>query len=275
MSKVKGICVLLKHSDDANAPVNKLTVGKQYGFEKELINAAIGYGYTVINGADPLKLKQSSFDLYFKEVPAEAQAGNTEKKADTAIKGPSTEKSNAGAEELKPRVLTTGQPVAFDLSSWKSVSDIINFITLTPSPVQKDKIDVLISIKPDINVTLFGTAEEVMMKILPDIKEFVSVKSKVADLQMLIEKKIALEKEAVKLAEEKVKEAKKKPEAAKTTDKASKATDKKPVETSPSQKDMFAGDNNGDGDGDGDGNDGSDDNQSDAGGGDTTDESWT
>lgn len=264
MSKVKGTCVLLKHSDDVNAPVNKLTVGEQYGFEKESINVTIGYGYTIINGADLLKLKQSSFDLYFKEVPVGAEAQISEKKVDAVIKGPREEKELAKYNPVKE--------VVFDLSGWDSISDIINHITLTPSPVQKNKIDVLINLKPDINVTLFGTAEEVMMKILPDIKEFISVKSKVADLQMLIEQRIALEKEAVKLAEEKVKEAKKKPEPSKASDKTTKTTtDKKVTEPAPTQQDIFAGNNNGDGDG----NNGSDDNQSNASGEDTTNESWT
>ena len=228
MAPVKGFCVLNSHSDDANAPVNKLTIGKKYGFEKEKINDAIGFGYTIIDGVTQVKLKQSSFELYFSEVAASTEQNKVVEKSNAVIKGPTEEKGNAA---IKP-----GVGVIFDLSGWESVCDIIEKLTLTPSATQPKRIDLLITIKPGIDVTMFGTAQEIMMNVLPQIKEFVSVKAKVADLQVLIEQKISLEKEAVKIAEKKVADAKKpdvkKEDAAKTTTKTT-VNKGKAVDTTP------------------------------------------
>ena len=228
MAKIKGFCLLKKKSDDANAACNKLIVGKRYGFEKEEV-PGIGMGYTVIDGATLVRLKQSSFDVYFEEIPQEAgQKPVEEKSAVAEIKGPGIEKGAA----VKP----SGTAVIFDLSGWESVCDIIEKLTLTPSTTQPKKIDLLITIKPGIDVTMFGSAQEIMMNVLPQIKEFISIKAKVADLQALIEQKISLEKEAVKLAEKKVADAKKpdvkKEDAVKTTTKTT-ATKGKAVDTTP------------------------------------------
>jgi hypothetical protein len=238
MSKIKGFCTLITKGEETNANVNKLTVGKKYGYEKELIPDAGFFGYSVIDGATVIKLKQSSFETYFREIEDNPPlSAPPEHKYQPNISGPKKDTElQRDPQEVKM--------VAFDLSGWNKVRDMIVSITLTPA--NGNKLDVLIVVKPDISFTLFGTTEEVCMTMLPQIAELASVKAKIADLQLIIEQRIAAEKKLVednkKKAEEVKKEAAKLKADPKKDDKKPATTggSKKPVDTTPAvQTDMF------------------------------------
>ena len=228
MTKVKGFCVLMIKPEDPASQVNKLKVGTRYGFEKEYIESMKQDGYTVIDGTNMVKLKKDSFDKFFEEVPeakADTQKGTEKKDVQTsAILGP-----KAASEASRPlKNVEANITVGFDFRAWNQVKDMINFIKLTPAK-NGNNIDVIINIKPDVDFSFFGTAEEVAIKLLPEIVELTSIKNKVEDLKKIIDERIKVEEESLKAAKKKADEAKEKAKTeskTKSTSKEKKTTDK-------------------------------------------------
>ena len=96
MTKIKGFCIL-KSKGEAGSPVEKLTLNKRYGFEKEYIDKIKEDGYSIITGTDPIRLKKSSFDLYFVEENANAGAVASSAPAASNVSKPATDKPQASA----------------------------------------------------------------------------------------------------------------------------------------------------------------------------------
>ena len=131
MAKTKGFCVL-QSKGEANSPVAGLTLNKRYGFEKEEIKTPTynGFGYTIITGATPIKLKGESFEKYFVEEETAAQAAKPDASKAT-FNGPKNDQAQAGA--AKPDVVKEKcevKGVLIDLTGWDYIKELINSITL-------------------------------------------------------------------------------------------------------------------------------------------------
>lgn len=255
MTKVKGQCKLIAQTNDNFT--KDLKIGQIFDFEKEYVEALKGMGYYIIVSPEKVhKIKEESFKLYFKEKPIDAGTKEPEKKEEiangqgaVAEAAQTTDKQQNKFNEPKKNIeKETPEINAKNVSvlhEWKRYEHLINGITLKPFDGKSGMVNVIVNVKPDIDLTMTAPAENVFNSIFPSLSKLETIEGKIQDLTSIIEERVKLEKqklESAKKSAEKVekkedKKEDKKDDKATTKDKP-KST-KAPVETKPESGTLF------------------------------------
>lgn len=208
MSQIKGKCIMV--AQEKGHITETLRKGVEYQFSKSFVEKIKQHGYTIINPADPanpIRMKEETFNLYFQEVDPNALAEAKKEPAQQAA--PEVKQEPAAEQEqpvsrpsIKPATTATPKTVAvaehpkpmfIGMESLIDNMDMIESITFTP---QKDNnLMVTVKVKPDLDFSVTGVPEKIMEDFPVMLKELFSIKAKVNTLNELIERRIELERQ--------------------------------------------------------------------------------
>lgn len=253
MAKTKGVCKLFAKSDENFT--KDLEIGKVYDFEMEYIDKLKENGYFIIVSPTEIKkIVESFFVKYFKVKPVEAPKEketeiivegkeevfhSTDSVKKNTLSGPKAEKTPVNENHAEVRNSDS------ILQGWDNYEHLINSITLRPFDGKSGMVNVIVNIKPDIDLTMTGPAANVFGSILQSLEKLTTLDGKIKDLEKIIDERIKLETKKKAEAEKNVEKVSDKPAeiADKVVDKGKgkgKAVDTTPKATQQSL-DMGAG----------------------------------
>lgn len=213
MTAIKGECVLV--AQEKNHATEKFEKGKLYKFTKQIIPSLNQYGYIIINDDDPskpLKMKEETFNLYFKEADPNSSENEEkrkekreedqepdslkENKTSPSISGP----KNKSEEKIdsKTKIIKEKEVLNEDVNPLMSIASIVNHLDLIKSiqfiPRDDKNLTVVVNIHPDITFTDTGIPEKILRKLPEMIEGLFSLESKIANLKDVIEERLEVEK---------------------------------------------------------------------------------
>lgn len=245
MSKLKGKCILV--AQEKGHVTETLKKGDEYLFTKVYVEKINQHGYVIINPADPanpIRMKEETFNLFFEEINDEddKQVQQEEKGTEKVVENKKPEKEEAVEEKkdkaapendagkerkdflIKGPTPEISTPIFTGIEVIMENMDMIENIMFTPN-VDKN-LTVTVKIKPDLAFSVTGVPEKIVGNMPSMLNELFSVKGKVQALNELIERRIELEKK--KELESKKEDAKNKASTAKKENvKKKTSTDKK------------------------------------------------
>lgn len=213
MTAIKGECVLV--AQEKNHATEKFEKGKLYKFTKQIIPSLNQYGYIIINDDDPgkpLKMKEETFNLYFKEADPNSSKkeenheedkeenqepdSSKENKTSPSISGP--KKKSEEKIDGKTKIVKEKEVLNEDVNPLMSIASIVDHLDSIKSiqfiPRDDKNLTVVVNIHPDITFTDTGVPEKILRNFPEMIEGLFSLEAKIANLNDVIEERLEAEK---------------------------------------------------------------------------------